>query len=112
MGRFQEKQLAQSRPSGTSAASIYSPPASTTAIIKTIIIANVGSGSVDASLFCDDDGTTYDESTSIYWEVSIANGNTTIIDTYICMDDATGNFAVQSSSGNDLTFTIFGVEIT
>ena len=112
MGRFQEKQLGQSRPSGTVAASIYSPPADTTAIIKTIIIANVGSGSVDASLFCDDDGTTYDESTAIYWEVSIANGNTTIINTYICMDDASGNFAIQSSIGNDLTFTIFGVEIT
>ena len=112
MSRFQEKQLGQSRPSGTAAVSVYSPPADTTAVIKTIIIANVGAGSVDACLFCDDDGTTYDESTAIYWEVSIANGNTVIIDTYICMDNSSGNLAIKTSSANDITFTLFGVEIT
>jgi len=112
MSRFQEKQLGQLRPTNTTETSIYSPAADTTAVIKTIIIANVGAGSVDAYLYCDDDGTTYDEGTSIYWGVSISNGETIILNTYLCMNNSSGNLAVKTSSANDLTFTLFGVEIT
>ena len=35
---FQEKQLGQLRPANTTAASVYSPGASTTTVIKTILI--------------------------------------------------------------------------
>ena len=38
---FQEKQLGQLRPADTIAASIYSPAASTTTVVKNIIICNI-----------------------------------------------------------------------
>ena len=112
MGRFQEKQLGQSRPSGTSAVSIYSPPADTTAIIKTITITNVSNASLRYKLFIDDDGTTYDETTTMAWDISLAKQTSVFIETYICMNNSTGNFAFEIDSANDATITLFGVEIS
>ena len=106
------KQLAQSRPAGTTAASIYSPAASTETLIKTIIIANVSAGSMKYSLFVDDNGTTYDESTAIAWEVSLAKGNTIIIDGNIMMNDSAGNLAFKVDIASSATCTVFGTEIT
>ena len=109
---FQEKQLGQHRINSTTATSLYSPGASTTTIIKSIVVCNQ-SGTVDTfRLFIDDDGTTYDQTTALYYDVSIAAGTTVQIDTYWPMNDADGNLATQNATANALTFTAFGVEIT
>jgi hypothetical protein len=109
---FQEKQLGQSRINGTTATSVYSPAVGVTAIIKTIYIANQ-SGSADTyRLFVDDDGTTYDQTTALFYDIVIEADETLQIDTFIAMNDPSGNVAFQNGTANALTITLFGAEIT
>ncbi len=122
MATIAEKQLAQARPAGTSAVSIYTPAASVTAIIKQIFIVNTSGAAATFRVFVDDDGTTYDETTALYWDVSIDDNETMVLpfstagdaplSGFIHMDDSSGNLAVQHSVGSALTFTVFGAEIT
>lgn len=109
---FQEKQLGQHRINSTNATSLYSPGASTTAIVKSIIVCNQSGAADTFRLFLDDGGTTYDQTTALYYDVAIAAGTTIQIDTYWPMNDSSGNLATQNGTANAITFTAFGVEIT
>ena len=109
---FQEKQLAQARENSTNAVSVYSPAASTTAIIKMLTVCNQSGGSVTFRLFVDDDGTTYDETTAIYYDVSVPPGVPFERNVFIPMNNSSGNIAYRSSVANALTITLFGAEIT
>ncbi len=107
------KQLGQSRPSGTTAVSIYSPPASVTGNILTIFICNNTSGTAaDYTLYHDNDGATYDETTMIHPPVNLNPGEVIEVNTWIPMDDSSGNLAVKTSVANAITFTVYGVEAT
>ena len=108
---LQEKQLGQHRINSTTATSLYSPGASTTTIIKSIVVCNQSSSADTFRLFIDDDGTTYDQTTSLFYDVSISANTTIQIDTFWPMNDATGNLATQNGTANAITFTAFGVEI-
>lgn len=104
--------LAQSRPSGTSAASIYSPQAHRKAIITQIIVVEVAGGTSQASVFVDPDGTTYDESTALQFEkASTAKGVTTHTfgDGLEIGED--GNVAVKSQTGSAHTYWVLGREL-
>ena len=105
-------QLGQSRPSGTTAASIYSPAASTQTIVSHVIIANTSGAAATFRLFHDDDGTTYDETTALAWDVAIAADETVTFDTAIAMADSSGNLAVRTDTADALTFTAYGMELT
>ncbi len=109
---MQEKQLGQTRPADTNAASLYSPAASTTAIIYTIMVCNTSGSATTYRVFCDDDGTTYDETSALVWDAAISANTSQIIEIKVSMNDASGNLAVRSGAANALTFTAFGVEIT
>ncbi len=109
---LQEKQLGQLRPANTTAASLYSPGANTTAIIKSIVVCNTTSGAPAFRIFIDDDGTTYDETTAHYFDVSMVANETLQIDTFWAMNDSTGNLAVRTDTNDAITFTAHGVEIT
>ena len=106
---IQEKLLGQLRPSGTSAEVVYSVPSETTCIVKTIAISNTSNGAVKYSIFVSE-GTTYDETTAIIWEVSLAKNNNEMINNFIALTG--GNIAFQIDSATDLTITLFGAEIT
>ena len=113
MATIAESQLGQSRPpTGGTAVSAYSPGASTTAIIKSITVCNQSGVADTYRIFLDDDGTTYDATTALFFDVAIAADETHILSVYWPMDDATGNLAVSAASNNAVTFTIFGLEIT
>lgn len=109
---IQEQQLGQLRPANTTAASIYSPGTGVTAIIKTIVICETAGTGATARVFVDDDGTTYDESTALFWDVPIPANSTITLTELIAMDDENGNLAVRTDTANALTFTAFGAEIT
>lgn len=109
---FQEKQLFQARLGSTTITSVYSPAAATTAIIKQIAICNTTAGALTFRLCVDDDGTTYDETTALYWDTSIAANSTVLIDCFIPMHQDAGNIAFRTSSASGLTITGFGAEIT
>lgn len=109
------KILAQTRPSGTSAVSVYSPNSGDKAIIKQIIICNTTGSAAAFSIYLDEDGTTYNETTALYFAHNI-NANDTIPivfaeeEGWLPMNDAAGNLAVQTDTGSALTFTIIGEE--
>lgn len=106
------KQLGQLMPTNTTAASLYSPGASTQTLIKSIVVCNTSAGAVTYRIFHDDNGTTYNTTTALYYDVSLAANTSIILSLNLAMNDSTGNLAVRTSSANDLTFTCYGAEIT
>jgi len=109
---FQEKQLAQARENSTNAVSVYSPAASTTGIIKSITVCNQTAGAVTYRIFLDDDGTTFDESTALYFDIALPANTTDLLDVHWGMDNSSGNLAYRSNTANAITITVFGVEVT
>ena len=109
---LQEKQLGQVRPANTSAASLYSPGTGVTAIVKSVWICNTSSSMVTFRIFVDDDGTTYDETTALFWDVSISGNTTVELNTFMALNNASGNLAIRASVASALTFTAFGAEVS
>lgn len=110
-----EKQLGQSRPSDTTAVSLYSPASGiVSAEITSLFVANTTGSAATYRIFIDDDGTTYDQSTALAYDVSLAANTFTEIlsGSKVFMNNASGNLAVRAGTGNALTFTVFGIETT
>lgn len=107
-----QKQLGQARPSDTNAASIYSPPARTFGIVRNVVICNNTGSAATYRIFHDADGTTYDQSTALAYDVSLSANTTTILEVYWPASQSAGNFAVRSGTGNALSFTFYGDEIS
>ena len=105
-----QKQLGQLRPSTTSAVSILSPATSSNTVVDIVIICNTSGLPATASIFHDDDGTTYDESTALAWNIEVPADTVISIELYIGMTIHFSNLAVRTSVGNALTFTAYGSE--
>ena len=106
------KQLAQARELVTdSDISVYSPPGGTETVIRNIVMCNQSASSTTFRMFLDDDGTTYDESTALYFDVPIDANVSITFDTFLTMNNSDGNFAYRTASGSDLTITLSGLEI-
>ena len=103
--------LAQAR-GQTSAATAYNPGIGVRALIYHIIIANVDQGATTFSLFLDDDGTTYDDTTAIADTVSCGSGIVVQYDFEhgLPMNLNGGNLAILSSVNDSHTFTVIGEE--
>ena len=105
------KILAQAR--GQSAiASAYSPADGVRTVIDTIIVTNTSGTSVDYQICVDDDGTTYTAATAIAWNVPSGDGNVTIYEVKIPLNNSAGNLAIMSATNDAHTFTILGEEFT
>ena len=109
MPQVNEQQLAQKRPTGTSAVSAFSPSVKT--VIKSVVICNTTSQATTFSIFIDDDGTDYDEDTAVFFDAPIGANTTVEACTYWPMANSDGNAAVQSGANNAITFTFFGATI-
>jgi len=108
---LQEKQLGQLRPANTTAASLYSPAANITGIAKNLVICNTTTSTAKFRVFVDDDGTTYDETTALFFDVILLGNQSVQIDMFTPLNDSTGNFAVRTDTNDALTFTLFGAEV-
>ncbi len=112
MAAITEKQLGQVRnTTGGTAESLYSPGASTTGIIKTIVVCNQTASADSFSIFVDDNGTTYTEETAHFFDIPIAAKTTVVLNVWFAMNDATGNIAVEAATTDAVTFTAYGLEI-
>lgn len=109
---MQEQQLGQLRPANTSAASLYSPGSSETAIVYSIVVCNTSGADATYRIFHDDNGTTYDETTALFWDVTLTADSSDILEMKVSMDDSSGNLAVRTDTANAITFTAYGVVIT
>ena len=112
--KFQGKLLAQARPSGTSAVSGYSPPSNFITEITRVLICNTSGSNATFRLFLDDDGTTYDQTTALFWDkLVLADDVAQFPDgdvSNIFINSSSGNLGIRTSVGNALTFNIFGFE--
>lgn len=107
------RQLGQLRPANTTAASLFSPVANQRVHITDLIVCNTTGGAVTYRIFHDEDGTTYDETTALYFNNTLGANVTeriTARDLFIYMANSSGNIGVRTSSGNAITFTLYGVE--
>lgn len=109
---IQEKQLGQLRPANTTAASLYSPAASTTWVGKNLVVCNTSGAPATYRVFHDEDGTTYDETTALFWEAPIAANETITVTGLLAGFTDAGSVGVRSSVANALTFTLYGATIT
>jgi hypothetical protein len=107
----ENKQLAQTQLSGTSAVSLYTPASGKKAILTHLFIAVYDQDS-KISVYHDDDGTTYDDTTAIIREVKIKKAQNVVslpLD-FIPLANG-GNIGVQTDKSNDVTFTLYGLEV-
>ena len=104
------RQLAQVRPANVSNMDAYSPADGVTTEVETILVCNQTGASVDYRIFHDEDGTTYSRVTSLYYDVPLAAYTTAEIQIKIYMNNPAGHIGVQSSTGDALTFTLYGKE--
>jgi len=102
-----EKQLAQAEVPAA-VASIYAGPATGIAIIKQVIISNHEATAGTFSLWHDDDGTTYDDTTNLAEGVPIDANSMVVLDVWWPIDTA-GNIAADADAANKLTITLYGV---
>ena len=104
---------AQSRPSDTAANSIFTADMSTE--ITMILVCNTTGSAANFSLYHDDNGTTFDQSTALYYQKSVA-ANDTFIFKAESLNQLTvsegGQIAVQSSAASALTFSIYAITTT
>ena len=104
-----EKILGQDRPSGTSAVSIYAPTRS--GVVTGFMISNTGIGSPTCRVFLDADGTTYDGTTALIYDVPVPAGSFPLEDRGLRWPiENGGNLAVRTSVVDSLVFTFFGIE--
>ena len=70
-------------------------------------------GSADTfAIYLDDDGTTYNEETALYHDVSIDANTTVVLSIYLPMSNSAGNLAVEAATTDAVTFTVAGLVVT
>jgi hypothetical protein len=109
---IQEKQLGQLRPTDTTAASLYSPGSSTTWVAKSLIVCNTTGSAATFRIFHDEDGTTYDETTALYFDKSVPANDSIEVSLFLAGSNSSGNVAARTDTANALNFTLYGAEIT
>lgn len=108
------RQLGQLRPANTTPQTLYTPADGIIAKNVVVIVCNVSAGNANYSIYHDDNGTTYDQTTALHYGVQLTSGTAATpvsIDIPIHMDDDTGSIGVQTSVADALTFTAYGEEI-
>jgi len=59
-------------------------------------------------LFVDEDGSTYDQTTAIAYDIPLLGNTTDTWEVEIYMNNPSGNLAVRTGTANALTFTVNG----
>ena len=105
------KVLGQSAPANTSNANLYTVPASTSAIVSTLVIANTTATAALAEVYVRIGGAAAATSNAILYDASVpANSIATFT---LGMTLATTDIiTIQTATANALTFTAFGSEIS
>lgn len=104
------KVLGQSNPAATTATSLYTVPASTQAVVSTIVVANLANTSATFRIACRVAGATLANSQYIAYDVSVGANDSTALTLGVTLG-AADVITVYASTAN-LTFTAFGSEIS
>ena len=106
------KQLGQARPADTNTATLYNPGASIDAVAHRVVICNTGTTAASARVFHDDNGSTFDETTALAWDILVGTASVATLDLSVALSDDTGKLGIRSSVASALTFTAYGSEET
>ena len=104
------KILGQSAPSATTETDLYTVPASTEAVISTVVVCNRSASDAQYRISVAPDGATTANSQYLAYDVTVGASDSTTLTLGITVD-ATDKVRVYASSA-DLTFSAFGSEIT
>lgn len=104
------KVLGQSNPSATTATTLYTVPASTQAVVSTIVVANLASTAASFRIAARVNGAALANSQYIAYDVSVGANDSTALTLGVTLG-AADVITVYASTAN-LTFTAFGSEIS
>lgn len=105
------KVLGQQHPAGTTETNLYTVPASTDTIVSTLSITNVTGSSANARVWVRVAGAATAHVNALLWDVPIAANSVAAFTIGLTLD--VGDIVtVRSSTGNTLTFQLFGSEIS
>jgi hypothetical protein len=105
------KMLGQLRPADTTAATLYTKAQDSKVWLDQLFICNTTGSPATYRVCIDEDGSTYDETTALYWDVDLATKVSIVIDLKAYLDTASGSVGVRSGTSDALTFTLFGEEL-
>jgi len=108
---FGYKILGQAAPADTSAADLYTTPASTETIVSTIAIANVTGTDATYEIYVREAGAAAADANALVKGATAAANTTTTIGIGITLA-ATDVVTIQSGTASALTFHAFGTEVT
>lgn len=104
-------QLAQARPSGTTAVSAFTAKMATE--ITRIVVCNTTGVAAKFSLYHDDNGSTFDADTALYVDKSVAANESAVIEAQGPNSGITvskdGQIGVKTDTANALNFTLYGI---
>lgn len=103
------KVLGQSNPSATTATTLYTVPASTQAVVSTIVIANLTSTAATFRIAVRVAGAALANSQYVAYDITVGASDSTALTLGVTLN-ATDVVTVYASTAN-LTFTAFGSEI-
>ena len=104
------KVLGQSNPSATTATTLYTVPASTQAVVSTIVIANLTSTAATFRIAVRVAGAALANSQYVAYDITVGASDSTALTLGVTLN-ATDVLTVYASTAN-LTFTAFGSEIS
>lgn len=103
------KVLGQSNPAATTATTLYTVPASTQAVVSTIVIANLTASAATFRIAIRVAGATLANSQYVAYDITVGASDSTALTLGITLG-ATDVITVYASTAN-VTFTAFGSEI-
>ncbi len=104
------KVLGQSNPAATTATTLYTVPASTQAVVSTIVIANLTATAATFRIAVRVAGATLANSQYVAYDITVGASDSTALTLGVTLN-ATDVLTVYGSTAN-LTFTAFGSEIS
>lgn len=100
--------LAQTRPTDTAAHTAYTKPSKQPVTVEAIAVCNTTASAATFRIFICTNGTTYDQTTAIAYDMTCPANDTDIISFPFTLDTAGGTVGVRSGTGSALNFTIIG----
>jgi glucose-6-phosphate dehydrogenase assembly protein OpcA len=104
------KVLGQSNPSATTATTLYTVPSSTSSIVSTLSVANIGSTATTFRVAVRPAGATLANQHYLAYDVSIPANDTTILTLGLSL--ATTDVVTVYAGNANVSFSLFGTEIT
>jgi hypothetical protein len=105
------KILGQAHPAGTAETDVYTAPSLTQAVISTLSITNVTGSSANARVWVRIGGAATANVNAILFDVPVSANSVAAFTLGLTLD-AADVVTVRSSTGNTLTFQLFGSEIS